>query len=211
MTGERESLGVATYSPEDDTLRWSPGVRLKTDEYARVRQAGFRWWRGSEAWVAAWTPGREDFLLEFVEEIGHEADPDDPASRITRFAGRAAAAESRAGGRRRAARQGLPPVPETQAAWERTASHSRRWAEHLELRLAFERGRLEALAAAPFAPSASYGKGDMLISSRYGRVEVIRVGPKNVRVRILEGGARGMEMMARPDELQREEAMSTTG
>ncbi|MBB5234509.1 DUF3560 domain-containing protein [Deinococcus budaensis] len=297
MTGEREPLGTAVYNVEDDTLRWTPGARLDANEYARTREAGFRWWRGSEAWVATWTPEREDFLLEFVESIEHETDPDDPDARLTRFAGRAAAAEGRAGERRQAASAGLPPMgepikvghhsegrhrraierseqnmrkaveegrkaeywqqraagverrarqksdpgvvrrriekleaelrrvqrsladlearpptPDRQASWDRSAAHWRRWAEHLELRLAFERARLEGLAPAPFAPSSSYKKGDVLLSSRYGKVEVLRVGPKNVRVKILEGGARGMQMMARPNELRRpDEDVSTSG
>ncbi|GAA5514899.1 hypothetical protein Dcar01_03663 [Deinococcus carri] len=297
MTGEREPLGSATYNIEDDTLRWMPGARLDADEYTRTRNAGFKWWRGHEAWVATWTPEREDFLLEFVEGIEHEADSGDPEARVARFAGRAAAAEGRAGARRAAASKGLPPMgepikvghhsegrhrraiersdqnmrkaveegrkadywrrraagterrarqksdpsvvrrriekleaelrrmqrsledldarpvtPETEAAHERSALHWHRWTAHLELRLAYERARLESLSPAPFAPPASYQKGDVVISSRYGRCEVVRTGPKNVRVRILEGGARGMEFLARPDGLRRpDEDVSTSG
>lgn len=297
MTGERELLGQAIYNADDDTLRWTPGAHLDANEYARTRETGFRWWRRSEAWVATWTPEREDFLLEFVQEIEHEADPDDPDARLTRFAGRAAAAEGRAGERRQAASAGLPPMgepikvghhsegrhrraierseqnmrkaveegrkaeywqrraagverrarqksdprvvrgriekleatlrrmqrslaaleaapptPERQDSWEGNAIRWRRWIEHLELRLAFERARLAGLAPAPFAPASAYKKGDVLISSRYGKVEVLRVGPKNLRVKLLEGGARGMEMLARPDELRRpDEDVSTSG
>ncbi|GAA5513676.1 hypothetical protein Dcar01_02420 [Deinococcus carri] len=297
MSGEREPLGSATYNIEDDTLRWMPGARLDADEYARTRAAGFKWWRGHEAWVATWTPEREDLLLEFVEGIEHETDPDAPEARVARFAGRAAAAEGRAGERRAAASKGLPPMgepvkighhsegrhrraiersdqnmrkaveegrkadywrrraasaerrarqksdpsvvrrriekleaelrrqqralarlhehpatPETQPLWDRSAARCQRWVEHLDLRLAYERARLESLAPMPFASPASYKRGDVVVSSRYGRCEVVRVGPKNVRVRLLEGGARGMEMMVRPDELRRpEEDVSTSG
>lgn len=286
MTGDRETLGKATYHLDDDTLRWNPGARLDADAYARTRAAGFKWWRGSEAWVAKWTPGREDFLLEFVGEIGHEADPDDPDARITRSAGRAAAAESRSDARARAAMQGLPPggepvkighhsegrhrraiersdqnmrkaveegrkaeywrgraagaerrarqksdpgvvrrriekleaerrvvqrsladlearppTPETQASWDRSAAHWRRWTEHLELRLEFERARLASLNPEPFAPATAYKKGDVVDTKRYGRCEVVRVGPKNVKVRQLTGPTKGWEWAVPPYEL----------
>lgn len=284
MSGETN--GTALYNLDDNTLRWSPDSRLGADEYARTRAAGFKWWRGSQAWVAAWTPEREDFLLAFVEKIEHEADPDNPEARILRFAGRAVAADGRAEQRSGAAMQGLPPMgepvklghhsarrhlralecsdqhmrkaveegrkakywrqraagaerrarqksdpgvirrriekleadlrrfqraqadleahpptPERQASWTRSAAHWRRWSEHLELRLAFERARLDAQQPAPFAPPTSYTKGDVVISRKWGRCEVVRAGPKNVRVRILNGGARGSELLTPPDDL----------
>ncbi|MDL2342538.1 DUF3560 domain-containing protein [Deinococcus sp. MIMF12] len=287
MNGERETLGTAVYNLDDDTLRWSPGARLDADEYARTRAAGFKWWRSSEAWVARWTTRREDFLLEFVEEIGHEADPDDPDARITRFAGRAAAAEGRSDERARAAMQGLPPMgepikvghhsegrhrraiersdqnmrraveegrkaeywrgraagaerrarqksdpgvirrriekleaerrviqrsladlearpptPETQASWDRSVTHWRRWAEHLDLRLEFERARLASLNPEPFAPVTAYKKGDVVDTKRYGRCEVVRVGPKNVKVRQITGPTKGWEWAVPPHELR---------
>jgi protein-L-isoaspartate O-methyltransferase len=64
---------TATYSPEDNKLRLYAGGRLGTDEYERVRAAGFRWAAKQELFVAPmWTPAREDLLIEMCGEIGDE-------------------------------------------------------------------------------------------------------------------------------------------
>ncbi|MCD0176162.1 hypothetical protein IHN32_09435, partial [Deinococcus sp. 14RED07] len=81
MTGPVTN-GAALYNLEDDTLRWTPEERLDANEYALTKAAGFKWWGRTGAWVAVWTPGREDHLLARVGEITHEADPDDPQARV---------------------------------------------------------------------------------------------------------------------------------
>ena len=64
---------TATYSPEDNKLRLYPAYRLPKDEYDRVKAHGFIWAPKQELFVAlAWSPSREDFLLEMCEEIGDE-------------------------------------------------------------------------------------------------------------------------------------------
>ncbi len=61
---------TATYSPDDNKLRLEADFRLDKDEYQRVRAAGFRWAPKQGVFVApAWTPGREDLLLELAGEI----------------------------------------------------------------------------------------------------------------------------------------------
>ncbi len=66
-------IGTATYSPEDNKLRIYPNFRLPKDVYERVREAGFIWAPKQELFVApAWTPSREDFLIEMCGEIGDE-------------------------------------------------------------------------------------------------------------------------------------------
>lgn len=68
-----ETIGTATYSPEDNKLRLYPFARLDTETYQRVKAAGFSWAPKQELFVAPmWTPGREDLLLELCEEIGDE-------------------------------------------------------------------------------------------------------------------------------------------
>ena len=63
----------ATYSPEDNKLRLSASQRLEADLYARVKAAGFIWAPKQQIFVApAWTPEREDLLLELCGEIGDE-------------------------------------------------------------------------------------------------------------------------------------------
>lgn len=66
-------LGTATYSPDDNKLRFYPRHRLDAAEYERAKAAGFRWAPKQELFVApAWTPGREDLLLEWCGEIEDE-------------------------------------------------------------------------------------------------------------------------------------------
>ncbi len=294
-----ELNGSAVYNVEDDTLRWSPDTRLGPNEYAVTKAAGFNWWRGSQLWVATWTPEREDHLLQFVEAIEHEASPDDPEGRAARFASRARKAESRAEERSRAALEGLPPGGEpvkighhsekrhrraiersdqhmrqaveesskaaywrerargteararqksdpgvirrrierletdlrkvqrqlaaheaassgpgyshrlgrdfTDAEWtalrEAAVLRARRWVAHLELRLTFERARLEATGVEVLAP-ADFTKGEV-VQCRWGRAEVVRVGTKNVSVRLLDGPSKGRPSLEEPNRLKK--------
>src|SRR6202790_2811076 len=63
----------ATYSPEDNKLRLYPLSRLPKELYERVRAAGFIWAPKQGLFVApAWTPAREDLLIELCGEIGDE-------------------------------------------------------------------------------------------------------------------------------------------
>jgi hypothetical protein len=64
---------TATYSPEDNKLRLYALSRLPRNLYDRVRSTGFKWAPKQELFVApAWTPEREDLLLELAGEIGDE-------------------------------------------------------------------------------------------------------------------------------------------
>lgn len=64
---------TATYSPEDNKLRLYASSRLDSETYARVKSAGFIWAPKQGFFVApAWTPSREDILLELCGEIGDE-------------------------------------------------------------------------------------------------------------------------------------------
>lgn len=63
----------ATYSPEDNKLRLYPAHRLDSETYARIKAAGFSWAPKQELFVApAWSPHREDLLLELAGKIGDE-------------------------------------------------------------------------------------------------------------------------------------------
>lgn len=64
---------TATYSPEDNKLRLYASQRLDADTYARIKAAGFKWAPKQELFVApAWSPDREDLLLELAGEIEAE-------------------------------------------------------------------------------------------------------------------------------------------
>lgn len=70
---EKEMIGTATYSPEDNKLRLYPFARLDAETYQRVKAAGFSWAPKQDLFVAPmWTPGREDILIELCGEIGDE-------------------------------------------------------------------------------------------------------------------------------------------
>lgn len=63
----------ATYSPEDNKLRLYASSRLDKETYDRVRAAGFIWAPKQDLFVApAWSPSREDLLLELAGEIDDE-------------------------------------------------------------------------------------------------------------------------------------------
>ena len=64
---------TATYSPEDNKLRLYASSRLDRETYDRVKAAGFKWAPKQDLFVApAWTPAREDLLLDLCDEIGDE-------------------------------------------------------------------------------------------------------------------------------------------
>jgi protein-L-isoaspartate O-methyltransferase len=79
---------TATYSPEDNKLRLYSLTRLDKDTYERVRGEGFIWAPKQELFVApAWSPTREDLLIELCGEIGDEDTSlvDRAAERAERF------------------------------------------------------------------------------------------------------------------------------
>jgi phospholipid N-methyltransferase len=64
---------TATYSPEDNKLRLYATARLPAEVYARVKAVGFKWAPKQALFVApAWTPEREDLLIELCGEVGDE-------------------------------------------------------------------------------------------------------------------------------------------
>lgn len=65
---------TATYSPDDNKLRLYSLDRLPEEVYRRVHAAGFSWAGAQKLFVApAWTPQREDLLLELCgDEIGDD-------------------------------------------------------------------------------------------------------------------------------------------
>ncbi|PVZ84162.1 hydrolase [Serratia sp. S1B] len=78
----------ATYSPDDNKLRLYASVRLDKDTYDIVSKAGFKWAPKQKLFVApAWTPGREDLLIELAGEIEDEDNSlfDRQAERAERF------------------------------------------------------------------------------------------------------------------------------
>jgi hypothetical protein len=64
---------TATYSPDDNKLRLYASGRLDDETYRRVHAGGFRHAPRQDCFVApAWSPHREDLLLELCGEIGDE-------------------------------------------------------------------------------------------------------------------------------------------
>ncbi len=64
---------TATYSPDDNKLRLHSVDRLEAPVYARACKLGFRYAPKQEVFVApAWSPAREDFLIELCGEVGDE-------------------------------------------------------------------------------------------------------------------------------------------
>jgi SAM-dependent methyltransferase len=79
---------TATFSPEDNKLRLYSLHRLDAATYTRVKNAGFKFAPKQDLFFApAWTPAREDLLLELCGEIGDEDTSlvDRAAERADRF------------------------------------------------------------------------------------------------------------------------------
>ena len=58
---------TATYSPEDNKLRFTASERLDDDLYNRVKKLGFKWAPVQQLFVAGrWTPAREDLCIELA-------------------------------------------------------------------------------------------------------------------------------------------------
>lgn len=73
MNTKNNTIGTATYSPEDNKLRLTCFSRLSKEDYNQARAAGFIWAPKQEIFVAPmWTPERENLLLEWCGEIGDE-------------------------------------------------------------------------------------------------------------------------------------------
>lgn len=73
METDIQTIGRATYSPEDNKIRIYPDARLPRDIYDRVKAAGFGWAPKQGLFVAPmWTPEREDLAEELCGEVGDE-------------------------------------------------------------------------------------------------------------------------------------------
>jgi Domain of unknown function (DUF3560) len=63
----------ATYSPQDNKLRFYSVEHLDSEMYAKFKDNGFKWAPKQGFFVAPmWTPKREDLLLNYVEQIEDE-------------------------------------------------------------------------------------------------------------------------------------------
>lgn len=64
---------TSTFSPDDNKFRLYASQRLDTETYTRAKNLGFKWAPKQDLFVApAWSPDREDFLLELCGEIDDE-------------------------------------------------------------------------------------------------------------------------------------------
>jgi hypothetical protein len=95
-----ETVGTATYSPDDNKLRLYPFARLDAETYDRVRTAGFKWAPKQKLFVApAWTPARDDLLTALCGAVD-----DDDTSLVRRAEERADRFEGYEGARARDAK-----------------------------------------------------------------------------------------------------------
>lgn len=94
-TDERDLIGRATYSPEDNKLRIYPeGTRvdsvLSETEYSSFKAAGYKWAGKQECFVCPrWTPTAEDWAMRLCGEIDDEdySPEERSADRAERFGG----------------------------------------------------------------------------------------------------------------------------
>ena len=68
-----EFLGTATYSPDDNKIRFYPFARLSPEDYTKATTYGFKWASSQALFVAPmWTPDRQRLMLEWCGELGDE-------------------------------------------------------------------------------------------------------------------------------------------
>jgi len=83
-----EPIGDATYSPEDNKIRIFPYERLDNADYLRLKEAGYKWGRFQQNFVAPmWTPKRWDLAVELCGEVGDDTQTTEEraAQRAERF------------------------------------------------------------------------------------------------------------------------------
>lgn len=92
-----DCYGTATYSFEDDKLRFYPDAKLPEEIYQQVHMAGFIWAPVQKLFVQVWSPEREDLLLALAGDVEDEAtSAEDRAwNRAERFAQYSKNAEAR--------------------------------------------------------------------------------------------------------------------
>ena len=62
----------ATYSPEDNKLRFTASERLPQELYEQAKALGFRWAPKQELFYAHWRVSAQDFVLQLAETIDAE-------------------------------------------------------------------------------------------------------------------------------------------
>jgi hypothetical protein len=102
----------ATYHIPSDQLRAEFSARLSPDDYATITRTGYRWQRSRGAFVATWTPTREDVLYQLgIGAVEMDDEPDDVSGRIERYGELEGNATARSNAAHERARATLAPIP----------------------------------------------------------------------------------------------------
>lgn len=113
-TDERENYGYATYSAEDDKLRFYNSARLPDDVYERLKKFGLTQRAYTQGcFFGVWSPGREDLLVSLCGDIEEENSTieERAEARAERFSTYSENAAARASQRGRAADQAVDGIP----------------------------------------------------------------------------------------------------
>jgi len=78
-------MNKATYNITNDRFKLWLDERLSEEDYKRAKSMNFQRFHGQGCWSSIWYPANEDFILEFVDHIENDEDPDDVESRVARF------------------------------------------------------------------------------------------------------------------------------
>lgn len=188
------TLGSATYSPDDNKLRFYPLRRLSSEDYGKIRGAGFAWAPKQELFAATWSPNREDLLLEWCGEIGDEDKSlvDRAEERAERFDGYSAKRREEATAARAEVSRISHGIPMGQPilVGHHSERHARRDAERIE------RGMQRAVAA---WDTANYWKdraAGAIRAARYKELPAVRAR----RIKGIEAEARKTEKLRKEHE-----------
>lgn len=208
-----ETIGYATYSPEDNKIRVYPASRLPRPVYDRLKSAGFKWAPKQELFVAPmWTPEREDLAEELCGELRDEDTSlaDRQEQRADRFAGYQ---ESRLADARQARERveeisnGIP-MGQPILVGHHSERHARMHAEQIEsgMRKAVKMWRTAEYWTSRAAGAIRHAKYKELPAVRARRIKGIEAD-KRKQERHLAELRKNLELWSKPD-LTREQALA---
>lgn len=178
---------TATYSPEDNKLRINPAFRLDSDDYARAKEAGFRWCPKQEHFAASWSPQAEDIAKEFAGEVGDEDKGlvERAEERADRFQGYAESRAEEADAAHAVVERITSGIPLGQPilVGHHSEKHARRDAERIDSAM---RKAVNAFETADYWKRRAAGA---LAAAKYKELPGVRAR----RIKKLEAEARGME------------------
>ncbi|WP_301233245.1 DUF3560 domain-containing protein [Pandoraea cepalis] len=187
---------TATYSMEDNKLRFYATSRIPADIYQRVSVAGFVWASKQDCFVApAWTPTREDLALDLCGEVQEEQTTlsERAAARADRFEGYSESNARQSASAHQAARDSVAGIPMGQpilVGHHSEGRHRRALArQDTNMRKAIETADRADSWARRATGATSNAARKLSVPVRHRRIKTLEAEARKQRRNIEEGGA----------------------